>query len=58
MKSIKFEGTSYSVSWIKAHSRAQFIKKINLAENKAGELYDLVVPPKKKAKEDEAVNVD
>jgi len=48
MECIKFEGTSYNADYIKTFKRSEYIKQSKLSEEKAGELYDLVVPPKPK----------
>ena len=59
MECIKFDGTSYNADYIKTFKKSDYIKQSNLSEEKAGELYDLVVPPKKKkVKEDDESDMD
>lgn len=44
-KSIFYNGTSYNADFIATMSRVQFVAQSTLGTEKAGELYDLVVPP-------------
>ena len=44
-ESIFYNGTSYNADFIATMSRVQFVAQSTLGTEKAGELYDLVVPP-------------
>lgn len=44
-KTIFYNGTSYNADFIASMPRVQFVAQSTLGSEKAGELYDLVVPP-------------
>ena len=44
-KTIFYNGTSYNADFIASMPGVQFVAQSTLGSEKAGELYDLVVPP-------------